>query len=471
MDKNRIPDQVETIHLIAICGTGMGALACMLQELGFTVTGSDQNVYPPMSQFLAQKGIMVAKGFDGANLAHRPDLVVVGNAVTRDNPESVRMFEMGLHHCSMPQALNHFIAADKKAVMVTGTHGKTSTASMIAWILTKAGLDPTFMTGGILNNFDSNYRLGQGEYFVVEGDEYDTAFFDKGPKFLHFQPHLAVVTGIEFDHADIFRDLEHVKDVFQQMIERTSKDSTLITFDADENVQSMIGRAGGKVENYGRRADSHWRLDNIRIDPPVSVFEVLNQGQQVGRFRIPMMGMHNLSNALAAVAIAGHLNIAADVLTEALADFKGIKRRQEIRGVVDGITVMDDFAHHPTAVRETIQAVGPFYPDGRIVAVFEPRTNSSMRQIFQNVYPDSFDAADIVCIRKPPMLHKIPSDQRFSSEKLVIDLNDRGKAAYFFADTDGIIDFLTRETRAGDLILIMSNGGFDNIHERLLQQL
>jgi UDP-N-acetylmuramate: L-alanyl-gamma-D-glutamyl-meso-diaminopimelate ligase len=431
MDKNCIPDNVETIHLIAVCGTGMGALACMLQELGFTVTGSDQNVYPPMSRFLAQKGITVAKGFDGANLGHRPDLVVVGNAVTRDNPESVRMFEMGLHHCSMPQALNHFIAADKKAVMVTGTRA----------------------------------------YFVVEGDEYDTAFFDKGPKFLHFQPHLAVVTSIEFDHADIFRDLDHVKDVFQQLLERTSAKSTLIAYDADENVQSMIGRAGGKVENYGRRSDSHWRLDNIGIDPPDSVFEVYNQGQRVGKFRIPMMGMHNLSNALAAVAIAGHLNIAAEVLAEALAGFKGIKRRQEIRGVKNGITVMDDFAHHPTAVRETIRAVRPFYPAGRIVAVFEPRTNSSMRRIFQDVYPDSFDAADLVCIPKPPMLHKIPADQRFSSEKLVQDLIDRGKAAYFFPDTDGIIDFLAHEARAGDLILIMSNGGFDNIHERLLQQL
>ena len=253
MDKNRIPDNVETIHLIAVCGTGMGALACMLQELGFTVTGSDQNVYPPMSQFLAQKGITVAKGFDGANLAHRPDLVVVGNAVTRDNPESIRMFEMGLHYCSMPQALNHFIAADKKAVMVTGTHGKTSTASLIAWILTEAGLDPTFMIGGILNNFDSNYRLGQGAYFVVEGDEYDTAFFDKGPKFLHFQPHLAVVTSIEFDHADIFRDLDHVKDVFQKLIERASTKSTLIAYDADENVQSMIGLSGCQRRSKPKR--------------------------------------------------------------------------------------------------------------------------------------------------------------------------------------------------------------------------
>ncbi len=468
---NRIPDKVKTIHLIAICGTGMGALASMLKDLGFEVTGSDQNVYPPMSDFLAEKEISVASGFRGHNLAHRPDLVIVGNAVSRDNPEAAQMLQMKLPYCSMPQAVNHFIAVGKKPIVVTGTHGKTTTASLIAWILHRAGLDPTFLIGGILKNFDGNYRLGKGEYIVLEGDEYDTAFFDKGPKFLHYRPQLAVLTGVEFDHADIFRDLDHVKSVFQTFISRVHSDSTLIAFDGDENIQNLLKHGNCSIETYGRRTDSHWQLKNIRTDPPYTFFEVFNQGVGTGKFRSNMVGEHNLLNTMSAVAVVDHLHISKKVLADALDTFEGIKRRQEIRGRKNGITVMDDFAHHPTAVRETIRAVRPFYPDGRIVAVFEPRTNSSMRDVFQNVYPDSFGQADLICIRKPPLLHKIPADQRFSSEKLVSDLRDRGKDAHFFPDTDAILDFLTRQARTGDLILIMSNGSFDNIHERLLKRL
>jgi len=471
MNRNSIPEKVEAIHLIAVCGTGMAALAAMLKDLGFSVSGSDQNVYPPMSDFLADKGITVSSGYRAENLDHRPDLVVVGNAVSKDNPEVVAMLEAGLCFCSMPQALNHFVAAGKKPIVITGTHGKTTTASLAAWLLFTAGLDPSFMIGGILKNFDSNYRLGAGEHIVIEGDEYDTAFFDKGPKFLHYRPHLTILTSVEFDHADIFRDLAHVKDVFRQMTSCVPEESTLIAYDNDSNVREVLTGAASGIEFYGRRPESLWRLQADRIEPPLTAFEVVKNGARYASFRTPMVGSHNLLNALSTIAVADHLNIPPSVLAEALASFKGIRRRQEVRGRKRGITVMDDFAHHPTAVRETIAAVRPFYPQGRLIAVFEPRTNTSMRDVFQDVYPKCFDLADLICIRRPPLLKKIPEGQRFSSEKLVEDLEKRGKAARFFEETNAIIDYLVSEARDGDVVLIMSNGGFDNIHERLLKRL
>jgi UDP-N-acetylmuramate: L-alanyl-gamma-D-glutamyl-meso-diaminopimelate ligase len=469
--RNIIPDNVKKIHLIAVCGTGMGALACMLKDMGYDVTGSDQKVYPPMSDFLVRKGISLMEGFRGDNLSHNPGLVIVGNAVRKDNPEAVRMMEEGFPYCSMPQALNYFAAKGKKTIVVTGTHGKTTTSSILAWILFKAGLDPSFMIGGILRNFDSNYRIGKGDYFVVEGDEYDTAFFDKGPKFLHFDPYVTVLTSIEFDHADIFRDLDHVKQAFGAMVGRIASDNLLIAYDADENIGSLTGSRNCRIEFYGRKNASSWRLGPVDVKPPWTFFDVIKNGVIFGAFKTKLVGEHNLLNALSVIAVADHLSVPFESIYEALETFEGAKRRQEVRRVKRGITVMDDFAHHPTAVRETIRAVKPFYSNGRIIAVFEPRTNSSMRKVFQDVYPLSFDGADIVCISKPPLLEKIPVNERFSSEKLVEDLIRLGKDAHYFGDTQSIIDFLVRESKSGDLILIMSNGGFENIHERLLEAL
>jgi len=471
LKQNIIPDNVKKIHLTAICGTGMGALACMLKDIGFEVTGSDQKIYPPMSDFLSRKGIKVSEGFTEDNVSYSPDLVVVGNAVTKDNPEVVKMRGMGLNFCSMPQAINRFIAADKKQIVITGTHGKTTTSSILAWILYKAGLDPSFIIGGILNNFDSNYRIGRGNFIVIEGDEYDTAFFDKGPKFLHYNPYRAVLTSVEFDHADIFKDIDHVRRVFDVFVSGISEKSILFAFDGDSNVEELVYGRQCHVEKYGKNTESDWRLGSVSIDPPWSVVEIIKQDIPFGTFKTELIGEHNLLNALSAIAIADSLMIPAKVIAGALETFKGIKRRQEVRGRKNGITVMDDFAHHPTAVRETIRAVKPFYPDGRLIAVFEPRTNSSMRKVFQNIYPLSFDGADLICIRKPPLLEKIPPLDRFSSGKLVDDLNNRGKNARFFPETESIIDFLVKEAKPGDVILVMSNGGFDNIHERLLKLL
>jgi UDP-N-acetylmuramate: L-alanyl-gamma-D-glutamyl-meso-diaminopimelate ligase len=471
LSKNRIDNNIKSIHLIAICGTGMGALGSMLKDLGYKVTGSDQKVYPPMSDFLLNKGIEIADGFNEKNVSYGPDLVVVGNTVSKENPEVVGMHRRGLNFCSMPQAVKHFLADNKKQLVITGTHGKTTTSSILAWILNEAGFDPCFMIGGILINFGSNYRLGKGEYFVIEGDEYDTAYFDKGAKFLHYDPFMAILTGVEFDHADIFKDIDHVRKAFDAFISGISSQGTLFAFDDDRNVDDLtIGRQC-RVIKYGGDRDTFWRLGAVSVDPPWTNFEVLKQGAVFGKFKTRLMGEHNLFNALPGIAAAHDLKIPVKVIAGAFETFRGIRRRQEVRGEKRDITVMDDFAHHPTAVRETIRAVKPFCPDGRLIAVFEPRTNTSMRKVFQDIYPLSFGNADLICIRHPSRIEKIPPAERFSSQKLVADLKQQGKDAHFFKDTESIIDFLVTKARPGDLILIMSNGGFDNIHERLLQSL
>ncbi len=465
------PKEVRHIHLIAICGTAMGALACLLKERGFNITGSDQHVYPPMSDFLVHKGIHLFEGYGPENLRSSPDLVVVGNAVSKDNPEVMAMQTMGIAYCSMPQAINRFGAAGKQQIVVTGTHGKTTTSSFIAWMLASAGRDPSFLIGGIVSNFDSNYRQGKGTHIVLEGDEYDTAFFDKGPKFLHYTPELSVLTSVEFDHADIFNDLDHIKSTFDRMLQKLPSQSVLMAYDQDPNIEELLPRANCRTRRYGGRTDSDWRIGNVGISPPYTRFQVFHRDSFWAEFKTRMIGNHNLANLLAGIAVGAQIGLSRKEIAQALETFKGVRRRQEIRGVKNGVTVMDDFAHHPTAVLETINAVKSFYENQRVIAVFEPRTNSSMRDIFQSRYATVFDRADLICIRQPPLLEKIPASQRFSSEQLVADLKTRGKEAVYFSDTDGIIDFLVAETRRDDVILIMSNGGFDNIHTRLLDLL
>jgi len=470
-DLNRIPENIEHIHLIAACGSGMAALASLLKDRGYRVSGSDQQVYPPMSTFLAERGIPIAEGFDPHNVEDRPDLVVVGNAVVPSNPEAVHTAKLGLPYCSMPQAVNRFLARDKQVCLSVGTHGKTTTASLLAWILSAAGQDPSFFIGGILGNFNCNYRLGGGPAVVIEGDEYDTAFFDKEPKFLHYAPRYTMFTGVEFDHADIYRDLAHVKSAFAKFLQGMPAAGTLLVYDGCPVARELSRLSPARVWAYGDRPDSHWRLGSTAIEPPRTRFEVYRSGKLWGEFTTDIPGRHNLFNMVAALAVAHDMGVSPETAARALAAFRTTRRRQEVRGQVRGITVMDDFAHHPTAVRETIRGVAPFYPGGRVIAVFEPRTNTSMRTIFQSVYPQTLAQADLVVIREPSRLDKIPADQRLSAAGLVDDIGKLGTPARYFADTDGIIDFLVGEARSGDLILVMSNGGFDNIHQRLLERL
>ncbi|TWI77399.1 UDP-N-acetylmuramate--L-alanine ligase [Desulfobotulus alkaliphilus] len=471
-ENNRIPEKIHHIHLIAICGTAMGALAALLQEKGFRVTGSDQHVYPPMSTFLAEREIGVATGFDPDRiLEDRPDLVVVGNAVRRDNPEAMALAESGISYCSLPQALNHFLVGSRKAIVITGTHGKTTTSALMAWVLEKAGLSPGFMIGGILKDFSANFRMGHGPFVVLEGDEYDTAFFDKGSKFLHFTPHRAILTGIEFDHADIFEDLPAVEKTFIAFVKGLPPDALLVSCRDSSSAEKVLAQSGlgpDRIRRFGRGPSGPgWSVGDLEIASPVECFSIFRDGVFFSRMETVLPGEHNRMNILAVAAVAESLGIDGKTLALAVASFTGVKRRQEIRGTEGGIMVVDDFAHHPTAVRETLKALRP-HARGRLLAVFEPRTNTSMRRVFQQAYAESFGDADLVCIREIPCPEKVDEKERFSAESLVQDLRLKGLCAQSFDDASGIVAFLAGEARPGDLVLVMSNGGFENIHSRLL---
>lgn len=468
---NRFPDKINHIHIMGICGTGMGSLAGMLKDSGYAVTGSDENVYPPMSDFLASCNIQVQNGYRAENLAPRPDLVVVGNTIKKTNPEALALAELGIPYVSFPQALGQYFLSCKTSLVVTGTHGKTTTSSMLATLLHKAGLTPGFMVGGLVQAFGRNYNLGNSPYFVVEGDEYDTAFFDKGPKFLHYQPRIAIVTSIEFDHADIYADLEAIKLSFSKLMGIMPGDGCVVACFDSPVVKEITAAAQCTVLGYGMNGDADWLIRDLEITPEGTFFDVVHRGRLYSRCKSPMPGRHNALNALAVIAVLDRLGLDKDAITRGLSSFEGVRRRQEVRGVVNNITVIDDFAHHPTAVRETLDALKQAYTGHRLVAVFEPRTNSSRRQVFQKDYVSAFDKADVAVIREPVPLPDFPADQLFSSKQLAADLAGRGIEAYSFADTDGILAHLQTMLCPGDVVAILSNGGFDNIHTRLLDKL
>lgn len=468
---NHAPDTIRHIHLMGVCGTGVGALAGMLQKSGYTISGSDQHIYPPMSDFLAGLGIEIKNGYQPDNLSPRPDLVIVGNVVTRKNPEAITLAELKIPYLSMPQALSHFFLTGKTAIVACGTHGKTTTSSLIATMLHGAGLDPGFLIGGIVQAFGQNFRIGQGNLFVVEGDEYDTAFFDKGPKFLHYQPHVAIITSIEFDHADIYADLEAIKTSFRKLVSIMPRDGRIIANLDDAVVCEITEKAPCPVIGYGLSSRGQWTMTELSVQPDGTRFTALKNGKKWGEFMTKMPGRHNAMNALAALAVHDHLGIPAKICAKNLASFPGVRRRQEVRGAEKGITVIDDFAHHPTAVNETLAALREAYRGHRLLAVFEPRTNSSRRSIFQKDYVAVFDAADHIIIKDPAPLADVATKNLFSAEQLIKDLTARGKNALHFAETEAIITHLATISQEGDIIAIMSNGGFDNIHSRLLERL
>ncbi|MBN1277928.1 MAG: UDP-N-acetylmuramate:L-alanyl-gamma-D-glutamyl-meso-diaminopimelate ligase [Deltaproteobacteria bacterium] len=468
---NGVPENIRHIHLMGICGTGMSSLAGILREKGFSVTGSDGNIYPPVSTLLESLCIPLFEGYDPAHLYPNPDLVIVGNVITTDNPQAVELSNLKIPYLSFPQAIRHFAIKDKYPVVITGTHGKTTTSSLAAWILEKAGRYPGFMIGGIPLNFNVNFKIGKGPFFIIEGDEYDTAFFDKGPKFLHYNPKIAVLTSIEFDHADIYRDLDHVTQSFRRLVDLMSDKELLIANGDSMLVKKEVERAGCPVALYGFSENLPWRADDIRINKGLTRLTIKKEGRKYVELSTQLYGRHNISNILSAVVLSDFLEIPGEVLKEALMEFKGVKRRQEIVGEKYGILVLDDFAHHPTAVRETVTAVRERYEDRRLVAIFEPRSNSSRRRVFQKQYALSFDGADLVMIPEPPLMDKIPENERFSSKCLVEDLVKRGIRALYFSGTDQMIEEMTRESMKGDVFLFMSNGGFDNVPRRFLDRL
>jgi UDP-N-acetylmuramate: L-alanyl-gamma-D-glutamyl-meso-diaminopimelate ligase len=468
---NMEPPNPHHIHLMGICGAGMASLAGILKQEGCHVTGSDQNIYPPMSDFLEGLSIPILEGYGPKNLNPIPDLVIVGNVITKYNPEAIELSRLNIPYLSLPQALRRFAMEDKRSIVVCGTHGKTTTSALAAWILQKGGMDPGFMVGGIPNNFPRNFKLGKGPFFVIEGDEYDTAFFDKGPKFLHYNPWITILTSIEFDHADIYRDLNHVIEIFRKLINLIPPDGLLIANGDDPVINTESREAKCPVITYGFGEDVQWRAIDLSLQEDQTQLRILKQGKEYMELFTPLYGRYNISNLLSTVALSDFLNIDHTILLEAMKGFKGIRRRQEVKGEKRGVSVLDDFAHHPTAVRETIQAVKEKYKSRRVIAVFEPRSNSSRRNIFQEKYAVSFDLADLILIPEPPLMEKIPPAERFSSIKLVEDLKKRGLKAFYCPDTNHLLNEILRQIREGDIILIMSNGPFDNLPQRVLDHL
>lgn len=468
---NIVRDPVKHIHFMGICGTGMASLAGLLNSRGFHVTGSDQNIYPPMSDFLESLHIPVLPGYRAENLHPSPDLVIVGNVITRQNPEAMELSRLQLPYLSLPQALGHFALEGKQSIVISGTHGKTTTSSLVSWILENAGLDPGFMIGGIPLNFERNFKAGHGAYFVIEGDEYDTAFFDKGPKFLHYRPWVVILTSIEFDHADIYRDLDHVLQSFRKLIELIPSGGLLIANTDDPRITNELERAKCPVWTYGLSGNPIWTIPEISSHDGSTHLRIAREGREFLTLSTPLYGRHNISNLLSTVALANFLDIPQDALSQAVMSFEGVKRRQEILGEKQGVLVVDDFAHHPTAVRETVRAVKERFPGRRLVAVFEPRSNSSRRKVFQERYAASFESADLVMIPEPPLMHKVPPEERFSSRRLTKDLQERGIATFYFNTTDALLQGLLDHTHPGDVTLFMSNGGFDNLPKRFLKSL
>ncbi len=468
---NFAPESLHTIHIMGICGTGMAALAGMLQQSGFHVTGSDSHVYPPMSTFLNQLGISIFDGYRAENLTHKPDLVIVGNVITRKNPEAIGLGQLRIPYLSFPQTLSRFFINTRTSLVVSGTHGKTTTCSLLASSLASAGLDPSFMIGGIVREFNSNFRLGEGKYFISEGDEYDTAFFDKESKYLHYQPEIAIITSVEFDHADIFDDLDQIKKSFKKFVSLLPKNGLIIAHLDDENVREVVAKAKCRVQGYGFDPCYDWSIRDMKSDNGITYFSIFHHNSPWEEMSLTLNGRHNCLNSIAVTALMHNLGVDKKDIKKGLINFGGVKRRQEVRGVERGITVIDDFAHHPTAVRETLTGLKEAYANHRLIAVFEPRTNSSRRAIFQNDYVTSFHAADYTLIRDPLPLDNIKKEDHFSSKRLAADLQNDGLQALSFPTTTAILNHLCTILQAGDIVAILSNGGFDNIHIRLLDML
>jgi UDP-N-acetylmuramate: L-alanyl-gamma-D-glutamyl-meso-diaminopimelate ligase len=467
------PGSVKRVHLVGVAGTGMGAFAGMLKVAGYKVTGSDENVYPPMSDMLREWGIEVFTPYAAANLDRaRPDLVIIGNVIRRVNPEATAVRERGLPQMSFPAAMGALVLTGKHSVVIVGTHGKTTTSALMAHVLVEAGLDPTFLVGGVTVNYGANFRLGKGEHVVVEGDEYDTAYFDKGPKFLHYRARTALLTSVEFDHADIYNDLAHYESAFERFSATMPPDGWLgVSASYPGAVALVRAHARGKVVTYAAASDAEFRAQGMRFGPEGARFRIAGPDSGERELVLPMSGFHNVENAIGVYAAARSLGLSHEAVARGFATFRGVKRRQEPRGEIGGVLVIDDFAHHPTAVKTTIEGIRQRYPERRLWAVFEPRSNTSRRNIHQVEYASAFDHADVVTIRLPEAHDKVPADQQLDVNAIVRDINRRGIMASTLGQVDAMVGLVSAQARANDVILVMSNGAFDGFIPSLLSAL
>src|SRR5690349_9400853 len=462
------------IHLIGICGTAMASLAGMLKQKGFQVTGSDAAAYPPMSDFLSELGIPVAQPFDARNLEPRPELVVIGNAISRGNVELEHVLDQRIPFCSLPQLLHDEFLKGKEVLVVAGTHGKTTTTSMLAWIFHAAGFDPSFLIGGIAENFGSSFRLGTGKYFILEGDEYDTAFFDKGPKFLHYFPDAIILTSVEFDHADIYKDLDAVETAFRRLVNLIPRRGRIIAFDGVEgehtespSLERCLAKGFCPVERYGTGAAANWKVINLRLDPGRTTWTVEHNGNRWAEFEFALAGEYNVWNATAAAALASSCGITTDQIAAALKSFKSVKRRLEVKAQVHGITIIDDFAHHPTAITGTLKALRARYPGSRLWAVLEPRSNTLRRRVLQSDLARSLAQADQIVVANVFRSEAVPENERLELPALASEIEHNGRPARLLADADAIVQTIAPELRSGDVVAILSNGGFGGIYEKL----
>src|SRR6202140_1310851 len=463
------------IHLIGICGTAMASLAGMLKQRGFRVTGSDAAAYPPMSDFLASLDIPVAQPFAAANLEPRPDVVVVGNAISRGNVELEYILDQRIPFCSLPQILHEEFLRGKEVLVVAGTHGKTTTTSMLAWIFHSAGLQPSFLIGGMAENFGSSFHLGEGKHFILEGDEYDTAFFDKGPKFLHYFPDAMILTSVEFDHADIYKDLDAVETAFKRLVNLVPRRGRIVAFDSGDTSSESLNRCVQKafcpVERYGASNRASWKIANLTLGEERTSWSALRNGKPWADFEFPLGGEYNVWNATAAAALAANYEISKNVIAKALETFRSVKRRLEVRAQVKGITIIDDFAHHPTAIEQTILALRARYPKSRLWVVLEPRSNTMRRNVLQDALSRSLALADHIVIAAIFKSEAIPEAERLDLQRVIDEIQKRGKQARIFADADAIVNAIALELRERDVVAILSNGGFGGIYEKLPQQL
>jgi UDP-N-acetylmuramate: L-alanyl-gamma-D-glutamyl-meso-diaminopimelate ligase len=461
---------MKRIHLIGICGTAMATLAALLKHRGYDVRGSDQNVYPPMSDFLLQQGITTLQGYSGDHITADIDLVVIGNAISRGNAELEEVLDRKIRYCSLPEAIrDHFLWASR-SIVIAGTHGKTTTTSLTGWLLAHGGADPNVFIGGIAENFESSYRIGGGRDFVIEGDEYDSAFFDKTAKFLKYVPDIAVVNNIEFDHADIYPDLDAIRLAFRRFVNLVPRRGLLLLGADSPDALALRSHARCPVQTFGLSQAADWQAHDLKISATATTFGVRHDKQSIGTFDLPLLGAYNVRNALAAIATGAAVGLHTGTMVEGLRKFRGVRRRLEHRGTASGVAVYDDFAHHPTAIGETLEGVRSAYPDRRIWAIFEPRSATSCRRIFHSEFVRALSKADRVIL--PAVFRStLPEGERLSAEALIEDLRTAGIDARYIPDTSEIVRTVAKDAGHGDLVIVMSNGGFDDIHQKILSAL